>query len=83
MRTFEVAVPFFVFFAVVFAAFFFWTRLARHSSERDVDTDVSRDSWRQGLVGSILACLLFVVCFAIGVWFSISRLKGGGWFLSA
>jgi len=80
VRNLELALAFFLFFAVVFSTFFFWTRLARRSSD---GLSASNDGWYQGFVGSVLACLLFAVCFAIGVWFSISRLKGGGWILSA
>lgn len=79
MRNFEVAMVFILFFGVVFSTFFFWTRLARRPRE----DGLTADSWFQGFVGSILACLLFAICFAIGVWFSISRLKGDGWNLSA
>lgn len=55
--------------ALVFLTFFFWNRLALGHSE----------AWLHGLIGALLACVLFVMCFALGLWFSISRLKGLGW----
>jgi hypothetical protein len=54
---------------LVFLTFFFWNRLALGKPE----------AWLHGLVGALLACMLFVMCFALGIWFSISRLKGLGW----
>ncbi|CAN5484214.1 hypothetical protein BH10BDE1_BH10BDE1_24880 [soil metagenome] len=64
------------FLVIVFSAFFFWNRLvARPESDGDV--------WSASLVGSMLATALFIICFAIGVWFSIARLRGDGWILSA
>ena len=67
---------FITFFIVVFAAFFVWNRIA-------VAPEESAVGWKLSLLGSVLACALFAVCFAIGVWFSIARLKGDGWILSA
>ncbi len=64
------------FFVSVFSAFFFWNRLVAMA-------ETNSPVWSSALIGSLLACLLFVVCFAIGVWFSIARLKGDGWILSA
>lgn len=54
---------------LVFLTFFFWNRLALGQAE----------AWLHGLVGALLACVLFVMCFVLGLWFSISRLKGLGW----
>ena len=69
-----IAISFAGFLAVVFTAFFFWNRLALKSDG---------DAWSASLVGTLLATALFIVCFAIGVWFSIARLRGQGWILSA
>ena len=55
--------------SLVFLTFFFWNRLAIGQSE----------AWLHSLFGAVLACLLFMMCFALGLWFSISRLKGLGW----
>ena len=68
-----------VFFAVVYSCFFFWNRLVANSEKNTEKSDV----WSQAMIGSFLMCLLFAVCFAMGVWFSIARLKGDGWILSA
>lgn len=76
MTTVWVALSFAGFFVSVFAAFFFWNRLV-------ILAETNSPAWSNAIIGSILACLLFAVCFAIGVWFSIARLKGDGWILSA
>lgn len=65
---------FVVFFLVVFAAFFVWNR---------VSVMASSGEWKMSFIASVVACALFMVCFAIGVWFSIARMKGDGWILSA
>jgi hypothetical protein len=70
------AVSFACFLGVVFSAFFFWNRLT-------VKPNAEGDAWSASLIGSILATALFIICFAIGVWFSIARLRGDGWILSA
>lgn len=64
------------FFGVLFSTFFFWNRIVERS-------DDNGSTWSIALVGSILACALFITCFILGVWFSIARLKGDGWILSA
>ncbi len=64
------------FFGVLFMTFFFWNRVVARSEN---DTSI----WSTALIGSLLACALFITCFALGVWFSIARLKGDGWILSA
>ena len=64
------------FFGLLFTTFFFWNRIVVKSDESD-------STWSVGLVGSILACALFIACFVLGVWFSIARMKGDGWILSA
>lgn len=70
------AICFASFLIIVFSAFFFWNRIvARPDSDGDV--------WSATLIGSALATALFIICFAIGVWFSIARLRGDGWILSA
>lgn len=61
--------------ALVFFTFLFWNRLVVHSSQH---VDEQR-LWLNTLVGALLACALFITCFALGLWFSISRLKGMGW----
>ena len=66
----------FSFFGVLFSTFFFWNRIVERSDENE-------STWSVALVGSVLACVLFIICFVIGVWFSIARLKGDGWILSA
>lgn len=70
------AISFVAFFGVVFSAFFVWNRLV-------IRAGTIPEVWSAAVVGSLLACLLFILCFAIGVWFSIARLKGDGWILSA
>lgn len=71
-----VALCFASFLIVIFSAFFFWGRLV-------VKAEANPEVWSASLVASLLACAVFIVCFAIGVWFSIARLKGDGWTLSA
>ncbi|MDX9731247.1 MAG: hypothetical protein RBT63_05700 [Bdellovibrionales bacterium] len=72
----SIAAGFGVFLLIVFSAFFFWNRLANDGS------DEATSIWSKALVGAGLACALFVICFVLGVWFSIARLKGEGWMLS-
>ncbi len=64
--------------ALVFGAFFFWNRLALNSD----DTPMGHKAWSHAVLGSVLASLLFIMSFVLGLWFSISRLKGLGWMLS-
>ncbi len=70
------AAAFVFFLSVVFSTFFFWNRLV-------AKPDAQGELWSAAVIGSLLATALFAVCFAIGVWFSIARLRGDGWILSA
>jgi hypothetical protein len=63
-------------FALVFATFFVWNRLLGVAEQ----SEAGRKAWSHALVSAILATLLFLIMFALGVWFSIARLKGAGWF---
>ncbi|MBK7890404.1 MAG: hypothetical protein IPJ84_05995 [Bdellovibrionales bacterium] len=63
-----------LFLGIVFTILFFWIRLSNRMSLAE---------WRKLLLAAALVCLFFVICFALGVWFSIARLKGEGWILSA
>lgn len=63
-----------LFLGVVFTILFFWIRLSNRMTTAE---------WRTLLLAAGMVCLFFVICFALGVWFSIARLKGEGWILSA
>ena len=63
-----------IFIGLAFVVFFFWLRLS---------AGVSTHEFQRWVVSVALACLFFIVCFALGVWFSVARLKGAGWVLSA
>jgi hypothetical protein len=71
-----IAISFASFLVIVFSTFFFWNRLTARAN-------AAGDAWSASLIGSILAIALFMICFAVGVWFSVARLKGDGWILSA
>jgi len=63
-------------FALVFATFFVWNRLLGAAEQ----SETGRRAWSHAMASAILATLLFLMMFALGVWFSIARLKGAGWF---
>ncbi len=63
-----------LFLGFVFTILFFWLRLSNR---------LSASEWRKLLFGVALVSVFFILCFALGVWFSIARLKGEGWILSA
>lgn len=62
--------------ALVFATFFVWNRLLGVAEQ----SDAGKRAWNHALASAVLATLLFLMMFALGVWFSIARLKGAGWF---
>ncbi len=66
-------------FALVFTTFFVWNRLLGVAEQ----SESGRRAWNHAMLSAVLATLLFLLMFALGVWFSISRLKGDGWFPSA
>ncbi len=57
-------------FVITFANVWYWRRLA--------DGKVP-NGFMAALMGSALAILLFAACFALGIWYSLSRLRGEGW----
>lgn len=62
--------------SLVFATFFVWNRLLGIASQ----SDVGRRVWSHALLSALLAIFLFIMMFALGVWFSTARMKGAGWF---
>lgn len=57
-------------FLITFANVWFWRRLANGRTAA---------GFSAALMGSALAILLFAACFALGVWYSLARLRGEGW----
>jgi hypothetical protein len=57
-------------FAITFANIWYWRRLAGGKGV---------SGFAAALMGSALAILLFAACFALGIWYSLARLRGEGW----
>jgi hypothetical protein len=64
------------FFALVALTFFTWLGVPTKLGERKTGSQV------QTILAAITGILLFIACFAFGVWFSILRMKGTLWTLS-